>query len=92
MSSKHSGRCSFCEEKVRPEVIEKNFFRRDKCLCPSCKEIIYTCRSPLCHDYAKGGEYYDDELCRWCIEGGSELLKGGASIAITALVMKKLSK
>jgi len=90
MSAKHFGRCSFCEDRVKPDVIEKNFFRRDKCQCPACEGIIYECRSPLCHDYAKGGDYYDDELCRWCVESSGGMIKTAAELIIAAIIAKKI--
>jgi len=91
MSAKHVGRCSFCEEKVKPVTKEKNFLRRDKCQCPECKEIIYTCRIPHCHDYAKGGDIYDDELCRWCLESSGGALKVGAGLIITSIIASILA-
>jgi hypothetical protein len=48
------------------QVVEENILRRDKCVCPSCAETIYVCRTPGCDNYAKGGDLYDHELCPEC--------------------------
>jgi hypothetical protein len=69
---KHQGKCPFCSETVEPEVIEENTIRRDMCRCPSCKRQVLICRAPGCQDYAKGGEYYDDEFCPACTQKMSE--------------------
>jgi hypothetical protein len=92
MSGKHLGRCSFCEEKIKPVAVEKNFLRRDKCRCPECNEIIFECRNPFCHDYAKGGEYYDNELCRWCTENTGDAIKTGVGLIITGFIANKMTK
>ncbi|ECB3955403.1 hypothetical protein CQL54_23920 [Salmonella enterica subsp. enterica serovar Newport] len=76
MGNKPKGKCPFCAAEMVPETVEKNTFRRDKCKCTSCKEIIYRCRNVLfCNDYAKGGVLYDDELCPSCGESLSKSAK-----------------
>ncbi len=62
------GVCPFCEERTRANVIDSNTLRRDKCKCEKCNEYIYVCRTPACHNYAKGGAIYDDEFCPSCIK------------------------
>lgn len=78
MSQKTRGLCPFCEEQVQAIVLEENYLRRDRCMCPECGEDIYVCRSPGCYNYAKGGEYYDDELCPACTKGVADFVKGSA--------------
>ncbi|MNC43716.1 hypothetical protein D3C75_925910 [compost metagenome] len=72
---KQKGKCPFCEETVAATVIEDNTVRRDKCQCPNCNEFIFLCRSPGCHDYAKGTQVYDHELCPSCTDTVSEGFK-----------------
>lgn len=71
MVDKHKGMCPFCKEVVVPSVLEENTVRRDKCLCPSCQNVIYVCRAPGCDNFARGGDIYDDELCPECLKGAS---------------------
>ncbi len=84
MIRKSAGKFPFCEKKTSPIVIESNFFRRDKCKCTACLKIIYKCRNILCRDYAKGGGFYDDELCPSC---GAGLLSSVKKLpaAVTAI-------
>lgn len=97
MNAKQRGKCPFCEEVVAAVVTEANTLRRDKCVCPSCKEPIYLCRVPGCHDYAKGTSIYDHELCPSCTEkiadaaavAGKFALEAGKAIAV-AVVLGKL--
>jgi hypothetical protein len=64
---KPAGKCPFCNELVRAEVIEStNSLRRDKCRCPRCGETLYVCRMPGCDNYARSGLVWDDELCPTC--------------------------
>lgn len=65
-NDKPRGECPFCLEIMQPNILEVNVLRRDKCECPLCYEIVYICRMPSCNNYAKGGDYYDDELCLDC--------------------------
>lgn len=76
-SLKQKGKCPFCGETVAAIVIVDNSVRRDKCQCPSpsCNEFIFLCRSPGCHDYAKGTQVYDHELCPSCSDTVSEGFK-----------------
>ncbi|PKG37668.1 hypothetical protein [Psychromonas sp. Urea-02u-13] len=74
--SKQLGFCSFCGNKVRANIEETNFFRRDRCSCPECSETIYVCRNPICDNYTKGGDIYDDELCIECDTNVSETFSG----------------
>ncbi len=92
MSAKHKGLCPFCAETVQPKVLEENIVRRDKCQCPDCKNIVYVCRSPGCQNYAKGGEYYDDELCPQCTSGISEIGKTTAVMGAITIAAKILAK
>jgi hypothetical protein len=79
-------------------VTEENVLRRDQCECPECKEKIYLCRSPGCHDFAKGTSVYDHELCPSCTktvsdaasEVGSAVLKVAGTVA-TTLILSALS-
>jgi len=88
MATKAPGICGHCRETVSPNVIEENTFRRDKCQCPKCSEILYSCRTPGCDDYAKGGKSYDEELCVGCTkslaEGAGTLAKGAITVLATA--------
>lgn len=73
-----------------PILVEQNTARRDICKCPSCKKGVLICRTPGCHDYAKTGSIYDDELCPGCtsslISGTGEVLKWGAMTAVSLVV------
>lgn len=97
MATKHLGVCPFCKELGRPVVLEENTMRRDKCMCANseCKETIYTCRTPGCDDYAKGGMIYDDELCPGCMRTAASsipaVLAIVASTAVTILVEKTMN-
>ena len=92
MSTKQKGTCPFCRELINATVVEENTVRRDKCECPSCKETIYTCRSPGCHDYAKGTDVYDHELCPTCTTtvadaaGSVGSLAGKAALVVVGAV------
>lgn len=92
MSTKSKGICPFCAEMVTPPVIEENSVRRDKCACPVCREDIYVCRSPGCNNYAKGGEYYDDELCPQCTSGIAEIGRGTVALAVFGALVAKVIK
>ena len=103
MTTKQKGKCPFCSEMVAPEIVEENTIRRDRCKCPNpkCGEEIYLCRSPGCHDFAKGTSVYDHEFCPSCTETvsntASEVGKAalkvavtvGSAVAVAALVTKK---
>lgn len=65
-NTKQEGKCPFCLKSVVPAVVESNTLRRDQCECPECHERIFLCRSPGCHDFAKGTSVYDHELCSEC--------------------------
>jgi len=82
-SLKQRGKCPFCEETVAANVVEDNSVRRDKCQCPNCGEFIFLCRSPGCHDYAKGTQVYDHELCPSCSDTVSEGFKVIGKSALT---------
>jgi hypothetical protein len=85
---KQIGECPFCHESVKANIVEGNTARRDKCQCPKCDEFVYVCRTPGCHDYAKGTSFYDHELCPDCTKtlssAASEIGKTGLKIAGTA--------
>lgn len=92
MAKKHKGKCPFCNDEVTPTIIDGNTLRRDKCQCSNdgCKGIIYVCRSPGCHNYAKGGDLYDDELCPDCTNSltshGGDIVKGAAILVVATAV------
>lgn len=90
MTAKPTGKCSYCKKEMTPIIIEGNFYRRDKCKCSLCKEIVYLCRYPGCHNYVMGGKHYDDEFCFFCTQEISKatgsLIKGCLSKAsLTAI-------
>lgn len=101
MATKQKGKCPFCSEFIAPNIIEENILRRDHCKCPACGENIYLCRSPGCHNFAKGTSVYDHEFCPECTDAisntTSELGKAvlkiavtvGSAVAIAALTDKK---
>ncbi len=80
MSTKQKGICPFCNNNVAAEIIEENTIRRDKCRCPDCNETLYLCRTPGCHNYAKGTQVYDHELCPSCTATAAD---AGSSVAST---------
>jgi hypothetical protein len=61
-----SGICPFCKEEVNPTLHVENTFRRNIFKCPKCGKQILKCRNPLCNDYTRAGERWDDELCPDC--------------------------
>jgi len=98
-STKQVGECPFCSKVVKAAIVESNAARRDKCQCPECGEPIYVCRVPGCHDYAKGTNFYDHELCPACTRTLSaitaEIGKTGlkvAGAAGAALLLSALKK
>ena len=82
MAGKQIGECPFCNEMQVPVLIEANTIRRDKCACSVCKEVIYVCRTPGCHSFAKGGSAYDDELCPACTRG---VVSNSAMVVVTVV-------
>ena len=103
MDTKQAGKCPFCNKSVRAKIVEENTVRRDKCECPECGETVYICRTPSCHDYAKGTAVYDHELCPECTEAAGEASSSIASgvgkvvatvagAALSAIVLGKISK
>jgi hypothetical protein len=76
---KPAGLCPNCKKMVRASVVEENTVRRDMCSCPACKADLLVCRTPGCDDYARGGEYYDDELCPACTKKGGAVAVGLAA-------------
>lgn len=87
MSSKTKGICPFCKEEITPVVLEENTVRRDKCQCPECENNIYACRSGGCDNYAKGGKYYDQELCPECTRSALSTAKETAVIVGTGVLI-----
>jgi ribosomal protein S27AE len=80
MSTKQKGICPFCGNNVAAEIIEENTIRRDRCKCPECGETVFLCRTPGCHDFAKGTQVYDHELCPSCT---STVADAGSGVAAT---------
>ncbi len=80
--SKPKGKCPYCQEFMTPVVVEENAICRDKCKCSKCGEYIYICRTPGCHNYAKGGELWDDELCPECTSSVGRIAKDIATAAL----------
>lgn len=80
------GECPFCRKMVRAYVIEENYLRRDKCNCPECHETVYVCRRPGCHNYAKGGTFWDDELCPSCTSGFVDYASNEAASKVVTLI------
>lgn len=100
MTTKQKGMCPFCSKIVAPEIAEENKIRRDRCKCPECGEEIYLCRSPGCHDFAKGTSVYDHEFCPSCTETvsntaaevGKAALKIAVAVATSVAVAATSSK
>ena len=92
MSGKSKGLCPFCNEQVVPYVIEENTIRRDKCQCPECSGILYVCRSPGCNNYAKGGDFWDDEFCPTCTGDVSGTVKSVAVVSAIGAIVGLFSK
>ncbi len=97
--AKQKGSCPFCENVVAAEIVKELFLRRDKCKCPECDETIYKCRSPSCHDYAKGTAVYDHELCPRCtaavtniVGGGIRAVGGAVLTVVTGVIATTLAK
>lgn len=90
--AKPAGLCPYCKKMVHANVIVENDLRRDQCQCPSCEELIYVCRSPGCHDFAKAGEYYDEELCPVCTKGAAKIGVGIATAALFIITGGKSNK
>ncbi len=80
MNAKQKGICPFCSKNVAAEIIEENTIRRDRCKCPECGETVFLCRTPGCHDFAKGTQVYDHELCPSCTGTVADAGSGVASI------------
>jgi hypothetical protein len=89
VTTKQKGKCPFCGNTVQAEIVEENTIRRDKCQCPECKELLFVCRTPGCHDYAKGTETYDHELCPDCTSKVADAASSTGSLigkaAVTAV-------
>ena len=87
MYTKQKGKGPFGLKLVAPQIVEENTLRRDRCKCPECGEEIYLCRSPGCHDFAKGTSVYDHEFCPECTETisntAAELGKAALKLAVT---------
>lgn len=95
MSIKSKGKCPYCKELMIPDVIEENTVRRDKCKCSNskCNGIIYACMGIGCNDYAKSGDFWDDNLCPECTETAAktapELIKFALTIFVGSKTIKK---
>jgi hypothetical protein len=82
LPKKQIGKCPFCLELVEALILEGNTVRRDRCSCPKCDQPIFVCRTPGCHDYAKGTSTYDHELCPDCTATAANM---AAEVGKTAL-------
>jgi len=94
MVTKQKGKCPFCDKSIQALVVEENVIRRDACKCPECGETVYLCRTPGCHDYAKGTEVYDHELCPSCTGTASNIAAtvGKAAIVVIGAVASAAAK
>src|SRR5688500_17008543 len=98
MSLKQKGKCPFCSKSVQAIIFEENTVRRDKCRCPECDETIYICRVLGCHDYAKGTDIYDHELCPACTATAANVASsvgsatGKAAVAVGLIVATEAAK
>ena len=61
MSDRIKGYCSHCLEKTYHRETQWNSLRRNAYVCEGCNKPTYQCR--LCGNFAKGGDFYDDEFC-----------------------------
>lgn len=93
---KPKGKCPFCAKEMKPVVLDKNYIRRDRCICSECRHTIYVCRRAGCTNYAKGALYYDDELCPECtilmVKTVERLAIGIAGTVMSSFINKKLKK
>jgi hypothetical protein len=87
--SKPMGVCPKCKKTVQAIVVEKNSIRRDLCRCPECSQSILVCRVPGCHDYAMGGDFYDDELCPAHTKESIKKMGISAATIVLDIVLKK---
>ena len=88
--TKQTGACPFCKAQIEAIVVESNTIRRDRCTCPSCKQPILVCRTPSCHDYAKGTETWDHEFCPDCTQKAGEV--SSQTLSAVGTFAKDLSK
>ena len=61
MANRIKGFCSHCFEYSYHIEQQWNVIRRNIYVCEACKKSTVQCR--LCKNFAKGGSFYDDELC-----------------------------
>lgn len=61
MTKKIKGYCSYCGEHSIHRQEQANLVRRNIYTCDCCGRRTVQCR--LCDEFAKGGEFWDDELC-----------------------------
>lgn len=97
--AKQKGLCPFCSQAVEAIIVEENTARRDKCRCPQCGETVFVCRTPSCHDYAKGTASWDHELCPACsAQAGKAVVEVGkvaakvAGTVVTAVLVAAVTK
>ena len=61
MANRIKGFCSHCFENTYHIEQQWNSIRRNIYVCEGCKKSTLMCR--ICQNFAKGGSFYDDELC-----------------------------
>ena len=61
MQEFEEGYCSHCFKKSKHILEEKNYLRRNIYKCSNCGATTLQCR--FCSNFARSGEYWDDELC-----------------------------
>jgi hypothetical protein len=61
MTDSIKGYCSYCGEHSTHREQQWSLLRRNVYTCDCCGRRTVQCR--ICDDFAKGGEFWDDELC-----------------------------
>jgi len=61
MAIRIKGFCSHCFENSYHIEQQWNLIRRNTYVCEHCKRSTLMCR--VCQNFARGGSFYDDELC-----------------------------
>ena len=63
MPTRIKGYCSHCFKNSYHIEQQWNALRRNVYMCESCNKSTLQCRVRVCQNFAKGGSFYDDELC-----------------------------